>query len=79
MRSPRSFCTMAREDEKEHKDSSCDDDTDLEDLGMEDIWIMDSGCSRHRTGQRRWFSSLTPTSGKDYITFGDKGQALLIR
>ena len=35
---------------------------------------MDSGCSRHMTGQRRWFSSLTPTSGKDYITFGDKGQ-----
>ena len=35
---------------------------------------MDSGCSRHMTGQRRWFSSLTPTSGKDYITFGDKCQ-----
>ena len=35
---------------------------------------MDSGCSRHMTGQRRWLSSLTPTSGKDYITFGDKGQ-----
>ena len=41
---------------------------------MEDIWIMDSGYSRHMTGQRRWFSSLTPTSGKDYITFRDKGQ-----
>ena len=35
---------------------------------------MDSGCSRHMTGQHRWFSSLTLTSGKDYITFGDKGQ-----
>ena len=35
---------------------------------------MDAGCSRHMTGQRRWFSSLTPTNGKDYITFGDKGR-----
>ena len=41
---------------------------------MEDIWIMDSGCSRHMTGQCRCFSSLTPTSGKNYIMFGDKGQ-----
>ena len=39
---------------------------------------MDSGCSRHMTGQRRWFSSLTPTSGKDYITFGDKGQGKVL-
>jgi hypothetical protein len=45
---------------------------------MENIWIMDSGCSRHMTGQRRWFSSLTPTSGKDYITFGDKGQGKVV-
>ena len=41
---------------------------------MENIWIMDLGYSRHMTGQHRWFSSLTPTSGKDYITFGDKGR-----
>ena len=42
------------------------------------MWIMDSGCSRHMTGQRRWFSSLTPTSGKDYITFWDKGQGKVV-
>jgi len=30
------------------------------------------------TGQRRWFSSLTPTNGKDYITFGDKGQGKIV-
>ena len=30
------------------------------------------------TGQRRWFSSLTPTCGKDYITFGDKGQGKVL-
>ncbi|WVZ90003.1 LOW QUALITY PROTEIN: hypothetical protein U9M48_036341 [Paspalum notatum var. saurae] len=41
---------------------------------MEDVWIMDSGCSRHMTGHRKWFSSLNPVSTKEYITFGDNGQ-----
>ncbi|WVZ75990.1 hypothetical protein U9M48_024000 [Paspalum notatum var. saurae] len=27
---------------------------------MEDVWIMDSGCSGHITGHRKWFSSLNP-------------------
>ena len=30
------------------------------------------------TGQRRWFSSLTLTNVKDYITFGDKGQGKIV-
>ncbi|XP_039855357.1 uncharacterized protein LOC120713465 [Panicum virgatum] len=34
-----------------------------QDGGEENIWIMDSGCSRHMTGDDRWFSSLTPASG----------------
>ncbi|WVZ63659.1 hypothetical protein U9M48_013273 [Paspalum notatum var. saurae] len=41
---------------------------------MEDVWIMDFGCSRHMTGHRKWFSSLNPVSTKEYITFGDNGQ-----
>ncbi|WVZ84368.1 LOW QUALITY PROTEIN: hypothetical protein U9M48_031407, partial [Paspalum notatum var. saurae] len=41
---------------------------------MEDVWIMDFGCSRHMTGNRKWFSSLNPMSTKEYITFGDNGQ-----
>ncbi|WVZ71236.1 LOW QUALITY PROTEIN: hypothetical protein U9M48_019848 [Paspalum notatum var. saurae] len=41
---------------------------------MEDVWIMDSGCSRHMTGHHKWFSSLNPVSTKEYITFGDNGQ-----
>ncbi|WVZ84254.1 hypothetical protein U9M48_031306 [Paspalum notatum var. saurae] len=41
---------------------------------MENVWIMDSGCSRHLTGHRKWFSSLNPVSTKEYITFGDNGQ-----
>jgi hypothetical protein len=38
---------------------------------MEDTWLMDSGCSRHMTGNNKWFSSLTPLSHKEYVTFGD--------
>ncbi|WVZ58560.1 hypothetical protein U9M48_008821 [Paspalum notatum var. saurae] len=41
---------------------------------MEDVWIMDSGCSRHMTRHRKWFSSLNPVNTKEYITFGDNGQ-----
>jgi hypothetical protein len=32
---------------------------------------MDSGCSRHMTGNKKLFSSLTPLSHKEYVTFGD--------
>jgi hypothetical protein len=39
---------------------------------------MDSGCSRHMTGKRKWFSSLTPLSHKEYVTFENdkKGKVL---
>ncbi|WVZ76201.1 hypothetical protein U9M48_024191 [Paspalum notatum var. saurae] len=45
---------------------------------MEDVWIMDSGCSRHMIGHRKWFSSLNPVSTKEYITFGDNGQGKVL-
>jgi hypothetical protein len=32
---------------------------------------MDSGCSRHMTENKKWFSSLTPLSHKEYVTFGN--------
>jgi hypothetical protein len=32
---------------------------------------MDSGCSQHMTENKKWFSSLTPLSHKEYVTFGD--------
>jgi hypothetical protein len=41
------------------------------DGGLEDTWLMDSGCSRHMTRNNKWFSSLTPLSHKEYVTFGD--------
>jgi hypothetical protein len=39
---------------------------------------MDSGCSRHMYRNKKWFSSLTPLSHKEYVTFGDdkKGKVL---
>jgi hypothetical protein len=35
------------------------------------VWLINSGCSTHMTGDREWFSSLTPVVSKTYITFGD--------
>jgi hypothetical protein len=32
---------------------------------------MDSSCLRHMTGNKKWFSSLTPLSHKEYVTFWD--------
>ena len=32
---------------------------------------MDSGCSRHMTGNVKWFSNLTPARDREYVTFGD--------
>jgi hypothetical protein len=39
---------------------------------------MDSGYSRHMTRNKKCFSSLTPLSHKEYVTFGDdkKGKVL---
>jgi hypothetical protein len=41
------------------------------DGGLENLWLMDSGCSRHLTRNKKWFSSLTPLSHKEYVNFGD--------
>jgi hypothetical protein len=39
---------------------------------------MDSSFSRHMTSDKKWFSSLTALSHKEYVTFGDdkKGKVL---
>jgi hypothetical protein len=41
------------------------------DRGLEDTWLVDSSCSQHMTGNKKWFSSLTLLSYKEYVTFGD--------
>jgi hypothetical protein len=42
------------------------------------MWLMDYGCSQHMTRNKKLFSSLTPLSHKEYVTFGDdkKGKVL---
>jgi hypothetical protein len=39
--------------------------------GLENMWLMDSGCSRDMTGDAKWFSILTPMQHKVYVMFGD--------
>ncbi|WVZ58219.1 hypothetical protein U9M48_008507 [Paspalum notatum var. saurae] len=56
-----SICSMALED-KENKNDGTNSSFEDEDRGMENVWIMDSGCSRHMTGHCKWFSSLNPMS-----------------
>jgi hypothetical protein len=41
------------------------------DGGLEDTWLMDSGYSRHMTGNKKWFSSVIPLSHKVYVTSVD--------
>jgi hypothetical protein len=45
---------------------------------LENKWLMDFGCSRHMTRNKKWISSLTPLSHKEYATFEDdkKGKVL---
>ena len=45
---------------------------------LEDMWLIDSKCSRHMTGNPRWFSSLTLVSTKEYITFGDNNKGKVV-
>jgi hypothetical protein len=48
-----------------------DSDSDVMDGGLEDTWLMNSGYSRHMTGNKKWFSTLTPLSHKEYVIFRD--------
>jgi hypothetical protein len=47
---------------------------------LDGFLLIDSGCSRHMTGDRRWFFSLSPMMTKEYITFGDnvRGRVLSV-
>jgi hypothetical protein len=45
---------------------------------LKNIWLINSGCSRHMTGDKGWFSSLVPVVTKRYITFGDNGRGRVL-
>jgi hypothetical protein len=58
--------------------NNSESDSDVMDGGLENKWLMDSGCSRHMTGDKKWFSSLTPLLHNEYVSFEDdqKGNVL---
>ncbi|KAK9930159.1 hypothetical protein M0R45_027211 [Rubus argutus] len=41
----------------------------------EDVWYVDSGCSRHMTGNKCWFTSLSDEFTSGTVTFGDGRKA----
>jgi hypothetical protein len=45
---------------------------------LKNIWLIDSCCLRHLTGDKGWFSSLVPVVTKRYITFGDNGRGRVL-
>jgi hypothetical protein len=45
---------------------------------LKNIWLIYSGCSRHMTGDKGWFSSLVPVVTRRYITFGDNGHGRVL-
>jgi hypothetical protein len=48
------------------------------DGGLENKWLMDSGCSRHMTENKKWLSSHAPLSHKEYVTFGDGKKGMVL-
>jgi hypothetical protein len=45
---------------------------------LKNIWLIDSGCSRHMTQDKGWFSSLVLVVTKRYISFGDNGRGCVL-
>jgi hypothetical protein len=73
------FCTMALSSgSKKSTQSDSDSESDDKVGDMKNIWLIDSGCSRHMTGDRGWFSSLVPVVIRRYITFGDNGRGRVL-
>ena len=44
----------------------------------ENVWIVDSGCSRHMTSDKNWFSSLKKASKTESIIFGDAATSVVL-
>jgi hypothetical protein len=45
---------------------------------LRNVWLIDSGCSRHMTTDKGWFSSLVPVVSRTYITIGDNGRGCVL-
>jgi hypothetical protein len=69
------FCDMARSSgSKKSHQSDSDSDSEDEVGDLRNVWLIDSGCSRHMTGDKGWFSSLVLVVSRTYITFRDNGR-----
>ncbi len=44
----------------------------------ENVWIVDSVCSRHMTGDKNWFSSLKKASKTESIIFSDAATSVVL-
>ncbi len=58
-------------------------DTEYEDneafvARKENVWIVDSGCSWHMTGDKNWLSSLKKASKTESIIFGDASTSVVL-
>ena len=47
-------------------------------MRKENIWLVDSGCSHHMTGDKNWFSSLTRASRAESVTYGDASTSTVV-
>jgi transposase InsO family protein len=45
----------------------------IKNLSLSDVWLTDSGASRHISSRREWFTEFKPTSG-EFIRLGDDGE-----
>ncbi|OAY43379.2 hypothetical protein MANES_08G063666v8 [Manihot esculenta] len=64
------MCFMALE---ESSDEVC-----LKSSKIESKWYLDSGCSRHMTGNSSHFISLEKKDGSGQVTFGDNGKGKIV-
>jgi hypothetical protein len=46
-------------------------------VAKESKWYLDSGCSKHMTGDKTKFSSFTPKDG-GYVTYGDNNKGKIL-
>jgi hypothetical protein len=45
---------------------------------LRNVWLIDSDCSRHMTGYKRWLSNLILVVSKTYVTVVDNGRGCVL-
>uniref|UniRef100_A0A2N9GGP6 CCHC-type domain-containing protein n=1 Tax=Fagus sylvatica TaxID=28930 RepID=A0A2N9GGP6_FAGSY len=76
-----SFCPLAFNDDESATEDLClmahGDEVCLISKSIKDKWFLDSGCSRHMTGDKNKFTSLTLKDGGN-VKFGDNSKGKII-